>query len=80
LAKTYEKGIAISIHVQLVHGPFGRFCSDEPEAKMLQNGIDDLPILNGADDPHGSSTFRANERSDLIDFLNQTGPAFPACL
>jgi len=45
---------------------------------MLQNGLDDLPILDGADDPHGSLAFRANQWIDLIDFLNQPGPAFPA--
>jgi hypothetical protein len=35
---------------------------------MLQNGFDDLLILNGADDPHGSPAFRAGEGFDLIDF------------
>ena len=45
---------------------------------MLQNGIDDLLILDGADDPHGSPTFRTNQWIDLINFLNQPGPAFPA--
>ena len=45
---------------------------------MAQDGLDDLPILNETDDPHGSPTFRADERIDLIDFLNQPGPAFPA--
>ena len=46
---------------------------------MLQNGLDDLPILDGADDPHGSPAFRANQWIDLIDLLNQPGPAFSKC-
>jgi hypothetical protein len=25
---------------------------------MFQDGLDDLPILDGADDPHGSPAFR----------------------
>ena len=45
---------------------------------MLQNGIDDLLILDRADDPHDSPTFRTSESIDLINFLNQPGPAFPA--
>ena len=45
---------------------------------MLQDGFDDLPILDGTDDPHGSPAFWADERIDLIDFLKQPGPAFPA--
>jgi hypothetical protein len=51
-------------------GLCGRAWSGEPETKMLQNGLDDLPILDGADDPHGPPAFRAYQRIDLIDLLN----------
>ena len=60
-------------------GLCGRSLSDEPEAEMLQNGFDDLLILDEADDPYGSPAFRADERIDFIDFPNQPGPAFPVC-
>ena len=46
---------------------------------MLQNGLDDLLLLDGANDPHVSPAFRAKQWIDLIDLLNQSGPAFPAC-
>jgi hypothetical protein len=45
---------------------------------MLQDGFDDLTILDGTDDPHGSPAYWADERINPIDFLNQPGPAFPA--
>jgi hypothetical protein len=60
-------------------GLCGRSRSDEPEAEMLQNGFDDLPILDGADDSHGSSAFRANERIDLINVFEMIPENFESC-
>jgi hypothetical protein len=45
----------------------------------VKDGLDDILILDGTHEPHVSPVFRANHRIDLIDIVNQSGPAFPAC-
>jgi len=49
-----------------------------PFSSRIENAFDDLLILNCADDPHGSPAFWTRKWIDLIDFLNQPCPAFPA--
>lgn len=46
---------------------------------MVQDGLDNLLILDETDDPHGPPAFWANQGINLVDFLNQPGPAFQAC-
>ncbi len=45
--------------------------SGDPETEMVENDFDDLLILDGADDPHGSPAFWTREQVDLIHLLNQ---------
>jgi len=47
---------------------------------MFQAGLDDLPVFDEADDPHGSPTLRTGQRIDLVDLLDQPGPVLPAFL
>jgi len=44
---------------------------------MGKNFPDDLRVFDEADDAHGSLAFGANQRINLIYFLNQPCPAFP---
>jgi hypothetical protein len=39
--------------------------------------LDDVLILDNADDFHLSGTFRASQWVHLINLLDQTGPALP---
>ena len=39
-----------------------------------------LRVFDETDDPHGSLTFWADQRFDLVYFLNQPRPIFPECL
>ena len=43
--------------------------------------IEDIPdhrrVLDETDDPHGSLTFRADQRIGFVYLLNQPGPTFP---
>ena len=47
---------------------------------MFQDGLDDLPVFDEADDPHDSPTLRAGQGIDLVDFLNQSGTVVPVFL
>jgi hypothetical protein len=46
--------------------------------------IEDIPdhrrVLDKTDDPHGSQTFRADQRIYFVYFLNQPRPTFPESL
>jgi len=44
---------------------------------VFQDGLDDLPVFDEADDPHGSPTLRTAQGIDLVDLLNQPGPVLP---
>ena len=58
----------------------GGFRSDQPEAQVFQDGLDDLSVFNEADDAHDSLALRAGQGIDLIDFLNEPGPVLPIFL
>lgn len=45
-----------------------------PKSEMVQDGVDDLLILDKVADLHGSAAFRAGERIGFVDFLNQPDP------
>ena len=47
---------------------------------MFQDGLDDLPVFDEADDPHDSPTLRAGQGIDLVNLLNQPGPVLPVFL
>jgi len=47
---------------------------------VLQDGFDDLPVFDEADDPHGSPTIRTGQGIDLVDLLDQPGPVLPVFL
>lgn len=47
---------------------------------MFQDGQDDLPVFNEADDLHDSPTLRKGQGIDLVDLLNQPGPVLPVFL
>jgi hypothetical protein len=38
--------------------------SDSPHAEILKDGLDDLLILDGTDDPHGALTFSSADSSN----------------
>ncbi len=42
---------------------------------VFQDGLDDLPVFDEADDPHDSPTLRTGP-----DLLDQPGPVFPVFL
>ena len=44
---------------------------------MFEDFPDHRRILNAADDPHRSVTFRADQGIYFVYLLNQTGPTFP---
>lgn len=44
---------------------------------MFEDGLDDLPVFNEADDAHDSPTLRAGQGVNLVDFLNEPGPVLP---
>jgi hypothetical protein len=41
---------------------------------MVKDSPDHRRIFDTADDPHGSLTFRADQRIDFVDLLYQTRP------
>jgi hypothetical protein len=45
---------------------------------MLEDLLDDLLILDHADDLHGTGTFGTGEGINLIDFLDKPCPVLPA--
>jgi len=47
---------------------------------MIEGVPDHRRILDEADDPHGSLTFRADQGSYFVYLLNQPGPTFPESL
>ena len=47
---------------------------------MFQDGLDDLPVFDEADDPHGPPALRTGQGIDLVDLLNQPGPVLPVFL
>ncbi|MDD1777893.1 MAG: hypothetical protein LUQ65_06950 [Candidatus Helarchaeota archaeon] len=47
---------------------------------MFQDGLDDLPVFDEADDPDDSPTLRTSQGIDPVDLLNQPGPVFPVFL
>jgi hypothetical protein len=47
---------------------------------MFQDGLDDLPVFDEADDSHDSPTLRAGQRIDFVDFLNEPRPVLPVFL
>jgi hypothetical protein len=47
---------------------------DEPDAQVIEDGPDHRRVFDAADDPHGSLTFRTDQRIDLVDLLYQTRP------
>ena len=47
---------------------------------MFQDGLDDLPVFDEAEDPHDSPTLRASQGIDLVDLLDQPGPVLPVFL
>ena len=49
----------------------------KPQAKMVQDFLDDCLVLDEADDPHGLLTFGAGERVNFIDSSDQPGPILP---
>ena len=46
---------------------------DEPQPQVFQDGLDDLPVFDEADDPHDSPTLRTSQGIDLVDLLTQPG-------
>jgi len=53
---------------------------DRPKAYMFQNLYDFLSILNECNNFHLRSTFWTLKRINLINFIDQLSPGFPACL
>jgi len=53
---------------------------DEPQPQVFQDGLDDLPVFDEADDLHDSSTLRTGQGIDLVDLLDQPGPVLPVFL
>ena len=66
---------------------------DEPQPQVFQDGLDDLPVFDEADDPHDSPTSpltqgqawgKSRDQPSPMnsgtgcDLLNQPGPVFPA--
>ena len=47
---------------------------------MFQDGLNDLPVLDEAKDPHDSPTLRTGEGIDLLDLLDQLVPVLPVFL
>jgi hypothetical protein len=47
---------------------------------VFQDGLDDLPVFDEADDAHGSPALRAGQGIDFIDLLDQPGPVLPVFL
>jgi len=44
---------------------------------VFQDGLDDFPVFDEADDPHGSPALRTGQRIDLVDLLDEPGPVLP---
>jgi len=44
-----------------------RFRSDQPEAQVFKDGLDDLPVFNETDDAHDSPALRAGQGINLVD-------------
>jgi hypothetical protein len=59
-------------------------CFNEPQPQVFQDGLDDLPVLNETDDPHGSPTpfdrlrtsFRAGQGINLPRSSRGQAPIF----
>gem|GEM_PF-3097667 len=49
---------------------------DIPKAEMHQNFPDNVRLFNKVDDIHDALASRAKEGIDIINLLNQPGPAF----
>ena len=48
---------------------------NEPQPQVFQDGLDDLPVFDEADDPHDSPTLRKSQGIDLVGLLTQPGNA-----
>ena len=59
---------------QAGHGFSGAVWTGQAKAKMFEDIPDDRWVFDAADDPHDPLTFRANQRIDLIYFLNKPRP------
>jgi hypothetical protein len=53
---------------------------NEPQPQVLQDGLDDFPVFDDADEPHDSPTLRTGQGIDLVDFLDQPGPVLAVFL
>jgi len=47
---------------------------------VFQDGLDDLPVFNEADDSHNSPTLGAGQGINFVNLLNQPRPVFPVFL
>jgi hypothetical protein len=47
---------------------------DEPDAHVIEDVPDYRRVFDAADNPHGSQTFRTDQRIDFVDLLYQTRP------
>jgi hypothetical protein len=47
---------------------------------VFQDGLNDLSVLDEANDAHDSSTLRASQGINLVNLLDQAGPILPVFL